>query len=127
MAKIEMVDRLREIYRQPKELAAKKVMTEFEEHSRRFIELSPFLVISTTGSDGIGDVSPRGDAPGFVKVMDDKRTIAIPDRRGNNRIDTLTNIVTNPSVALRVGRPLGRLDDVQVSARRWFLSTWARG
>ena len=98
MAKIETVDRLREIYRQPKELAAKKVMTEFEEHSRRFIELSPFLVISTTGSDGIGDVSPRGDAPGFVKVMDDNRTIAIPDRRGNNRIDTLKNIVTNPSV-----------------------------
>ena len=98
MAKIETVDRLREIYRQPKELAAKKVMTEFEQHSRRFIELSPFLVISTTGSDGIGDVSPRGDAPGFVKVMDDNRTIAIPDRRGNNRIDTLTNIVTNPSV-----------------------------
>ncbi len=98
MAKIETVDRLREIYRQPKELAARKVMTEFEEHSRRFIELSPFLVISTTGSDGIGDVSPRGDAPGFVKVMDDNRTVAIPDRRGNNRIDTLTNIVTNPSV-----------------------------
>ena len=98
MAKIETVDRLREIYRQPKELAARKVMTEFEEHSRRFIELSPFLVISTTGSDGIGDVSPRGDAPGFVTVMDDNRTIAIPDRRGNNRIDTLTNIVTNPSV-----------------------------
>ena len=70
-------------------------MTEFEQHSRRFIELSPFLVISTTGSDGIGDVSPRGDAPGFVKVMDDNRTIAIPDRRRNNRIDTLTNIVTN--------------------------------
>ena len=98
MAKIETVDRLREIYRQPKELAARKVMTEFEEHSQRFIELSPFLVISTTGSDGIGDVSPRGDAPGFVKVMDDNRTVAIPDRRGNNRIDTLTNIVTNPSV-----------------------------
>lgn len=98
MAKIETVDRLREIYRQPKELAARKVMTEFEEHSRHFIELSPFLVISTTGSDGIGDVSPRGDAPGFVKVMDDNRTVAIPDRRGNNRIDTLTNIVTNPSV-----------------------------
>ena len=58
MAKIETVDRLREIYRQSKELAARKVITEFEEHSRRFIELSPFLVISTTGSDGIGDVSP---------------------------------------------------------------------
>jgi len=98
MAKIETVEQLREIYRQPKELAAKKVLTSFEEHSRRFIELSPFMVISTTGSDGIGDVSPRGDAPGFVKIMDDNRTIAIPDRRGNNRIDTLTNIVTNPSV-----------------------------
>ncbi|MFL2540617.1 MAG: pyridoxamine 5'-phosphate oxidase family protein [Candidatus Latescibacterota bacterium] len=98
MAKINSVDQLRSIYRKPRELAANKVLTEFEEHSRRFVKLSPFLVISTIGADGIGDVSPRGDAPGFVKVMDDNRTIAIPDRRGNNRIDTLSNIITNPSV-----------------------------
>ena len=98
MAKINSVDQLRSIYRKPRELAANKVLTEFEEHSRSFVKLSPFLVISTIGTDGIGDVSPRGDAPGFVKVMDDNRTIAIPDRRGNNRIDTLSNIITNPSV-----------------------------
>ena len=98
MAKINSVDQLRSIYRKPRELAANKVLTEFKEHSRRFVKLSPFLVISTIGADGIGDVSPRGDAPGFVKVMDDNRTIAIPDRRGNNRIDTLSNIITNPSV-----------------------------
>ena len=77
MAKINSVDQLRSIYRKPRELAANKVLTEFEEHSRRFVKLSPFLVISTIGADGIGDVSPRGDAPGFVKVMDDNRTIAI--------------------------------------------------
>ena len=98
LAKIQTVEKLRSIYRQPKELAANKVLTEFEEHSRRFVQLSPFLVISTIGTDGISDVSPRGDAPGFAKIMGDNRTIAIPDRRGNNRIDTLTNIVTNPSV-----------------------------
>ena len=64
-------------------------MTKFEEHSRRFIELSPFLVISTTGSDGIGDVSPRGDAPGcdgYGRQPHNRHS----DRRGNNRIDTLT-------------------------------------
>ena len=73
-----------------RELAAKKVIPRLEAHSKRIIELSPFLVISTMGEDGIADVSPRGDAPGFVQVFDDE-TIAIPDRPGNNRLDTLTN------------------------------------
>ena len=97
MSRIESVEQLRTIYRQPKELAAKKVIPRLEAHSKRIIELSPFLVISTMGEDGIADVSPRGDAPGFVQVIDDE-TIAIPDRPGNNRLDTLTNILGNPSV-----------------------------
>lgn len=97
MARIESIEKLREIYRQPKGLAATKVISRFEKHSRQMVELSPFMVISTMGEDGIADVSPRGDGPGFVKVLDDQ-TIAIPDRPGNNRLDTLTNILANPSV-----------------------------
>lgn len=65
---------------------------------RRLIELSPFVALATAGPEGL-DCSPRGDAKGFVHVLDD-RTIAIPDRRGNNRIDSLRNIITDPRVAL---------------------------
>lgn len=97
MPRIETVEQLRDVYRQPKTRAVEKVITQFEKHSRQFIAMSPFLVISTTGKDGIADVSPRGDEAGFVKIMDD-RTIAIPDRPGNNRLDTLSNILSNPSV-----------------------------
>jgi len=72
-----------------------------DEHSRAFIAASPLLVISTQapGADAMADNSPRGDVPGFVHVADD-RTLLIPDRRGNNRLDTLENIVANPKVGL---------------------------
>ncbi|MEE9256392.1 MAG: pyridoxamine 5'-phosphate oxidase family protein [bacterium] len=76
----------------------KKEMPTIDEYSRRFIELSPFLVIASAGPGG-ADASPRGDAPGFVKVLDD-RTLALPDRPGNNRVDTLGNVMENPGVAL---------------------------
>jgi PPOX class probable FMN-dependent enzyme len=65
---------------------------------RALIEASPFLVLATCGPEGL-DCSPRGDAPGFVRVVDEK-TLLIPDRRGNNRIDSLRNIVQDPRVAL---------------------------
>jgi PPOX class probable FMN-dependent enzyme len=90
---------LRELYGTPGELAAKKQLTYLDKHARRFLELCPFLVISTQGADGLGDVSPKGDAPGFVAVLDD-RTILIPDRPGNNRIDTLGNLTENPGVGI---------------------------
>lgn len=90
---------LREIYGTPGDLAARKQLNHLDKHARRFIELSPFLVISTQGADGLGDVSPKGDAPGFVAVLDD-RTILIPDRPGNNRIDTLGNLTENPGVGI---------------------------
>jgi len=79
--------------------AAEKVLYGLEKYSRQFIELSPFLVISSMGTDGVADISPRGEKPGFVKILDDK-TVAIPDRPGNNRIDTFTNILSNPAVGL---------------------------
>lgn len=99
MGRITSVDVLRERYGVPSERAVLKEATSLQRWHKRFIELSPFLAISSTGKDGRGDVSPRGEKPGFVQVLDD-HTLAIPDRPGNNRIDTLTNIVTNPNVGL---------------------------
>ncbi len=67
-------------------------------HYRALIAASPFVVLATAGPEGL-DCSPRGDGPGFVRVVDD-RTLALPDRRGNNRVDSLRNIVRDPRVAL---------------------------
>jgi PPOX class probable FMN-dependent enzyme len=80
-------------------LATHKVQTRLDEHLRRFIALSPFVILAT--ADGVGnvDASPRGDAPGFVLVLDDQ-TLLLPDRPGNNRADSFTNILVNPGVAL---------------------------
>ncbi len=99
MARITTVEQLRNHYGAPHERAVLKETTRLHRHHIRFIELSPFLAISSTGTDGRGDVSPRGEKPGFVHVVDDA-TLAIPDRPGNNRLDTLTNIVTHPNVGL---------------------------
>lgn len=90
---------LRSRYGQPSRLATGKQLDRLDLHARRFIELSPFLVISSQGADGLGDVSPKGDAPGFVLVLDD-RTLLIPDRPGNNRLDTLSNLMANDGVGL---------------------------
>ena len=75
-----------------------KEIDHISEHYRRFIELSPFVVLATVGPEGL-DCTPRGDPPGFVRVAD-SRTVMLPDRRGNNRIDSLRNIVRDPRVAL---------------------------
>lgn len=80
-------------------LAAQKSVPTLEPHSRRFIELSPFLCIASADPAGPADVSPRGDAPGFVRVLDD-RNLLIPDRIGNNRLDTSANITQNPQIGL---------------------------
>lgn len=80
-------------------LAALKSLDLLDTHAREFIRRSPFLTIGTQNRDGKADVSPRGDPAGFVRVLDD-RTLAIPDRPGNNRLDTLTNILSNPNVGL---------------------------
>jgi PPOX class probable FMN-dependent enzyme len=90
---------LRRLYDQPSELARLKQLDRLDAHCRRFIALSPFLVIGSTRPDRGSDVSPRGDAPGFVQVLDD-RTLAIPDRPGNNRLDTMSNLVHAPEVGL---------------------------
>jgi len=99
MAKIETPDALREIYGHAKGRAVTKQLDCLDVHCRRFIELSPFLVLATARADGLGDASPKGDHPGFVQVLDDK-TLAIPDRPGNNRLDSMENLLVNPSVGL---------------------------
>ena len=96
---IDCASDLRNIYREPTEVAVKKVLSQLDNHLRHFIELSPFLVLSTVRGDGFCDASPRGDAPGFVRVLDEKN-IFLPDRPGNNRLDSLTNIVSNPGVGI---------------------------
>jgi hypothetical protein len=96
---IDDVADIREIYGTPKGLAVKKQLPRLEKHSRAFIALSPFIVIASADPSGRCDASPKGDAPGFVKVIDDE-TLLIPDRLGNNRIDTLTNLVDAPGVGL---------------------------
>ena len=78
-------------------LAIAKTRPALDKYSRQFIAMSPFVVVSTADSSGKADLSPRGDPPGFVHVVDDK-TILIPDRPGNNRLDTMANIVANPQV-----------------------------
>lgn len=83
----------------PMELAVRKAIPHLDRHCRAFIARSPFLSIGTAAVDGRADVSPRGDAPGFVQVLDDN-TLFIPDRPGNNRLDTMLNIIENPHVGL---------------------------
>lgn len=95
--KIQNESQLRELYAQPMERAVKKVMSKLDIHARNFIEKSPFLTLSTVDQDGNMDVSPRGGQVGFTKVLDDTH-LAIPDSKGNNRLDSLSNIVNTGRV-----------------------------
>lgn len=90
---------LQEFIGEPSELAVRKSITRLDKHCREFIGRSPFVCIGTFDGEGKADVSPKGDPPGFVQVLDDK-TIFIPDRPGNNRIDSMSNLLKNPAIAL---------------------------
>jgi uncharacterized protein len=96
--KITTIEELDTIYGQPVGAAVVKEIDYISNDYRMFIDKSPFVVIATVGPEGL-DCSPRGDPAGFVRVQDNK-TVLIPDRRGNNRIDTLRNIVRDPRVSL---------------------------
>jgi hypothetical protein len=96
---IERVEDIREIYGEPSERAVKKQLPRLEKHSRAFIALSPLVVIASTDPSGRCDASPKGDAAGFVEVLDD-HTLLIPDRLGNNRIDTISNLLECPGVGI---------------------------
>jgi len=92
-------EELRSLFPPTHERALKKCQVRLDRHARDFIARSPFLCIGTQSPDGSADISPRGDPRGFVHILDDT-TLAIPDRPGNNRLDTQSNIIANPSVGL---------------------------
>ena len=98
MSIITSVEELEGLYGLPKETSTVKEVAYIAPAYRRIIEVSPFAALATVGPEGL-DCSPRGDLAGFVRVHDD-RTLMLPDRRGNNRIDSLRNVVRDPRVAL---------------------------
>lgn len=95
---IDDVDQLRSLYKAPTDRAVRKQLDRLDVHCRRFIELAPFVVIATGNGENM-DASPRGGKPGFVRVVDDV-TVWIPDSPGNNRLDSLANIITTGRVGL---------------------------
>jgi PPOX class probable FMN-dependent enzyme len=96
---VDTLQTLRALYPSPKERAMRKELDRMDPHCRRFIELSPFVVLASTGANGALDASPRGGAPGFVKAPDE-HTLLIPDAPGNHRLDTLENIVATGRLGL---------------------------
>ncbi len=92
-------DALRSLYDAPRDVSLRKESAELTDLERAFIEAAPFYLLATSAPDGTCDVTPRGDPPGSVLVVDE-RTLVLPDRPGNNRLDALWNIVANPHVGL---------------------------
>lgn len=99
MTDVRSIEALRALYHEPSERSLRKQLDRLDEHCRRFVSLSPFLVIASTDAEGRVDASPRGGDPGFVKVLDE-RTVLIPDSPGNNRLDSLQNLIDRPGVGL---------------------------
>jgi PPOX class probable FMN-dependent enzyme len=98
MRRIHSVQELEALYGEPSSRALVKELDHISPHYRAFIEKSPFVVVGSCGPEGL-DCSPRGDPAGFVRVVD-RHTVQIPDRRGNNRMDTLRNLVRDPRISL---------------------------
>ncbi|KRE12566.1 pyridoxamine 5'-phosphate oxidase [Bosea sp. Root483D1] len=96
---VDDVEQLRSVVGEVPPIAQKKVLDRLDRFCRDFIALSPFLVLASADSEGRADASPRGDGPGFVQVLDE-RTLLIPDRRGNNRVDSFANVLSAPGVGL---------------------------
>jgi len=93
------LEELEELYGEPHERSVLKVNDFLDENSRAFIEAAPFAILATSNGASNLDCSPRGDRAGFVRAVDEK-TLLLPDRRGNNRTDSLKNIIENPQIAL---------------------------
>ena len=98
MQRITTLEELDAMYGEPSGAAVTKEIDYISDHYKTFIDKAPFVVVATVGPEGL-DCSPRGDPPGFVRVRDAK-TVLIPDRRGNNRIDSLRNLVRDPRISL---------------------------
>lgn len=92
-------EELRDLVPSPRAAQQTKVLSSLDGHCRRWIQRSPFVVVCSTDSSGNMDLSPKGDPAGFVQILDDK-TLAIPDRPGNRRLDTLHNVLEQPHVGL---------------------------
>lgn len=99
MTRVTDLEALRALYGTVRERSRRKQLDRLDPHAKHIISLAPFVVIATAGPDGLGDATPRGDAPGFVTVEDD-RTLLLPDRPGNNRLDTLQNLIERPGIGL---------------------------
>lgn len=99
----------------PTPLVIQKELSTLDAHAQQFIKRSPFMIIATSGADGRLDVSPKGDPAGFVRVLDEK-TLAIPDRPGNRRADTFTNLIANDHIGLIFLIP-GKQETLRVSGR----------
>ena len=95
---VNSIDTLTDLYGPVGDASIKKEISYLHPHYQDFIKASPFLILASVGSDGL-DASPRGDGAGFVHIADEK-TLILPDRRGNNRLDSLKNIIQNPKIAL---------------------------
>jgi uncharacterized protein len=113
------VEELRELYRPPGEGAVRKQIDRLDDNCRSFIAHAPFVLIGTADADGTCDVSPKGGPPGFVTVLDD-RHLAIPDLPGNNRIDSMHNLVTNEGIGLLFVIP-GLEETLRVNGRGWIV------
>ncbi|MEU0685415.1 MSMEG_1061 family FMN-dependent PPOX-type flavoprotein [Streptomyces uncialis] len=111
------LDRVREIVGTPDPVMRQKVLDRLDDHCRLFLAHSPFCVIASADLTGATDSSPRGDHPGFVRVLDD-RTLLIPDRPGNQLADTFTNITENPGVGLLFLVP-GYAETLRVNGRAY--------
>lgn len=98
MSVIQTIEELEAVYGTPREASLVKEVDFLSEGYRAFVEAAPFAVLATVGPEGL-DCSPRGDGPGFLRIVDE-RTLVLPDRRGNNRVDSLRNVVRDPRVAL---------------------------
>ena len=112
------MDDLRSLYPAPSALAVAKQLDRLDPHAIAFIARSPFLVMATADAEGGCDASPRGDAPGFVAVPDAGRLL-IPDRPGNNRVDSLSNLTANPRIGLLFFVP-GVIETLRVNGRAAF-------
>jgi PPOX class probable FMN-dependent enzyme len=106
---------LRALLGEPTALTRSKVTNRLTELTRRFVELSPFLCLATSSADGACDVTPRGDPPGFVQILDE-RTLLIPERPGNRLADSLRNLLTNPHLGLLFFVP-GVTDTLRINGR----------
>jgi PPOX class probable FMN-dependent enzyme len=95
---ITTMDQLQSLYGEKMGASVVKEIDHINDGYRKLIEVAPFVAVATAGPEGL-DCSPKGDAPGFVRILDDK-TLAIPDRPGNNRIDGFRNIIRDPRIAL---------------------------